>query len=49
VSLEVDKIVPMHANTAWRELNLDWPESQSTAETGNIVVFADFKPTNESK
>jgi hypothetical protein len=51
VSLEVDKIVTMHANTAWRELNLAWPESESesTTETGNIVVFADFKPTNESK
>ena len=44
-----DKILTMHANTAWRELDLLWPESQSNNETGNIVVFADFKPNHDPK
>lgn len=49
--LEADKIVTMRANTAWREVDLIWPESESesVAENGNIVVFADFKPGNETK
>lgn len=49
VSLEVDKVVSMHTTTAWRELDLVWPETESVTETGNIVVFADFKPNNDSK
>lgn len=49
VLLQADKIVTMHANTAWRELNLCWSESNTTTETGNIVVFRDFKPDNETK
>lgn len=49
VLLEKDKIVSMHSNTAWRELNLSWPESEHNTETGNIVVFADFKPSNDTK
>ena len=42
VSVFAGKIVNMHANTAWRELNLHWPETTQETETGNIVVFADF-------
>jgi hypothetical protein len=42
VSISRDKIVDMHASTAWRELGLNWSESESSTETGNIVVFADF-------
>lgn len=49
VSLETDKVVTMHANNAWRELDLLWPEAEVATETGNIVVFADFKPNNETK
>lgn len=47
--LHADKIVSMHANTAWREINLDWPEHDSMQQTGNVVVFADFNPANETK
>jgi hypothetical protein len=49
VSLPVDKIVTMSTELAWRELDLSWPEIQTETNTGNIVVFADFKPGNETK
>lgn len=49
VSVNTDKIVSMHANTAWRELDLLWQESENIVETGNIVVFRDFKPADETK
>jgi hypothetical protein len=49
VSLEADKIVTMRTGSAWRELDLSWPEPTVSEETGNIVVFADFKPGNETK
>lgn len=49
VLIEADKVVAMHAGTAWREIDLTWPETLPVTETGNIVVFADFKPGNETK
>ena len=49
VSLEADKIVTLQSSGFWRELELDWPELDLKEETGNIVVFADFKPSNETK
>lgn len=49
VSVTPDKIVTMHANSIWRELDLDWSENKSTQETGNIVVYADFKQDNDTK
>lgn len=36
-----DKVVAMNNINAWRELELDWPESTSSAED-NTVVFAEF-------
>jgi hypothetical protein len=49
VLLPADKIVTMHVGTVWRELDLSWPESQPNEETGNVVVFADFKPGHDTK
>lgn len=49
VMLEADKIVTMHASTAWRELDLAWPDPDPVVDTGNVVVFADFKTDNDSK
>jgi hypothetical protein len=49
VLIEADKVVTMHASSAWRELDLAWKENQPQVETGNIVVFRDFNPANETK
>lgn len=49
VMLETDKIVTMHPGSMWREFDLHWPDSAGSQETGNIVVFADFKPGHETK
>jgi hypothetical protein len=49
ISLEVDKIVSMHANAAWRELDLLWSEPVAHDQTGNVVVFRNFKSDNESE
>lgn len=49
VSVSADKIVAMPANTVWRELDLMWPETETATETGNVVVFRDFKPGNDTK
>jgi hypothetical protein len=44
-----DKVVAIPQNNAWRDLGLAWPEEPTEHPTGNIVVFADFKSTDESK
>ena len=49
VSLDTDKIVAMPGNTVWRELDLVWPGSEISTETGNVVVFLDLKPCNDTK
>jgi hypothetical protein len=47
--LATDKVVTMHSAGAWRELELAWSEPDTTTETGNIVVFADFKSDHDTK
>jgi hypothetical protein len=49
VTLAADKILTMRTGSAWRELDLAWPEPTVAQDNGNIVVFADFKPTNDAK
>lgn len=49
LSIDADKILTMQSSSAWRELDLSWPESDSKEQTGNIVVFADFKPKDETE
>jgi hypothetical protein len=49
VLLVADKVVAMHNAGAWRELDLAWTDSNSDIETGNIVVFADFKSDHDTK
>jgi hypothetical protein len=44
-----DKVVTMHNTQAWRELELSWLENNNVTETGNIVVFADFKSDHDTK
>jgi hypothetical protein len=49
VLLAADKVVTMQNAGAWRELELAWPELEPVTETGNIVVFADFKLDHDTK
>jgi hypothetical protein len=44
-----EKIVSMQTTTAWRDLDLAWSDLPPSTDHGNIVVFADFKPNNETK
>jgi hypothetical protein len=44
-----EKIVSMQNTTAWRDLDLAWSDLPPSNEHGNIVVFADFKPNNDTK
>jgi hypothetical protein len=46
---ESDKIVAIPQNNAWRDLGLAWPDQPDESNTGNVVVFADFKQPNESE
>lgn len=38
-----EKIVAIHHSSAWRELELGWPDAEVSASEDNKVVFADFK------
>ena len=46
---ESEKVVSMQTTMAWRDLDLAWSELPPSMDHGNIVVFADFKPNNETK
>ena len=42
--LESDKVLTIPKVSAWRDLDLVWPEYESHNDSvGNVVVFADFK------
>ena len=44
-----DKVLSIAHNTLWRDLELEWPNEEVDDQSGNIVVFADFKHTNETE
>lgn len=44
-----EKVLSIPQNNAWRDLDLAWPDQSTENETGNIVVFADFKQPNDTK
>jgi len=46
---ESEKILSIAGSTAWRDLDLAWPDAETEEPTGNIVVFADFKQTDETE
>ena len=50
---ETNKVVAMTNTVAWRDVDLAWTDepADDTAETdsGNFVVFADFRPADDSK
>lgn len=47
--IDSDNIVIMPQARTWRDLDLAWSGQESVEETGNIVVFADFKRNDETK
>jgi len=44
-----DKVLLITHNTVWRDLDLEWPEDKVDADAGNVVVFADFKNSDEAE
>jgi len=44
-----DNVVAIPQATAWRELDLAWTDDIVSDESGNVVVFADFKKPDETK
>jgi hypothetical protein len=47
--VESENVVSIPQNNAWRDLDLSWPDTPVDNDTGNVVVFADFKQPNETK
>jgi len=46
---DAGKVVSIAPSTAWRDIELAWPDEPGTDATGNIVVFADFKQPNATE
>jgi hypothetical protein len=44
-----EKVLTIHQISPWRELELAWTDDTVSDETGNIVVFADFKKLDDKK
>ena len=44
-----EKVLSIATSTAWRDLDLAWPDAEPEEPTGNIVVFADFKQLDETE
>lgn len=40
--VETDNVMPLNRAAIWRELGLNWPETEENKQTGNTIVFADF-------
>jgi len=49
VSDNSEKVLTIHQISPWRELELDWTDDTVSDESGNIVVFADFKKSDDTK
>jgi hypothetical protein len=47
--IDPDKVVILHQSSVWRDLDLAWPNNDSAEESGNTVVFADFKSSDDTK
>ena len=48
-SANSDNVVAIPQATAWGELDMAWTDDEAGDESGNIVVFADFKKPDETK
>lgn len=52
---ETDKVVSMHKSSVWREIDLAWPDIEDVSDdeeldkSGNTIVFANFKKSDDNK
>ena len=44
-----ENIVSLRPAVTWRDLDLAWPETDTPVDTGNTIVFADFKTSDDTK
>jgi hypothetical protein len=44
-----ENIVSLKSAVTWRDLDLAWPEEDPPVDSGNTIVFADFKSSNDTK
>jgi len=44
-----ENIVSLRPAITWRDLDLAWPEADTPVDTGNTIVFADFKTSDDTK
>mgnify|MGYP003352189095 CR=1 FL=1 len=44
---ESEKVLSIPQTNAWRDVDLSWPDEPADEPNGNVVVFADFKQTDD--
>lgn len=44
-----DKVLAIPQSTHWRDIDLAWPDEPVDEDSGNVVVFANFKPADETE
>jgi hypothetical protein len=44
-----EKVLSIPQHNAWRDLELAWPDIPGKDDSGNVVVFANFKQPNETE
>ena len=49
VLADAENVLSIAQNTAWRDLDLAWPEQPTDDNSGNVVVFADFKAHDKTE
>jgi hypothetical protein len=49
VPVGLDNVVDISQATTWRDLDLFWTDDLDDNNAGNVVVFADFKQSNETE
>lgn len=47
--LDSSKVLTLHQNSAWRDLDLAWPDDTDNTEPGNTVVFANFRSNDDTE
>jgi hypothetical protein len=45
----LDNVVAIPHTTVWRDLEMSWADDKASDDSGNVVVFADFKQPNETE